>query len=532
MSIILPSALSRAGSGLRQAARYGWEYSPFGDNRPVARILVAECRQEICSFNPVASRYEDFAVRWGSGIFDYHSSAREEVGGALGVFSSDGGCKPVPTYSAVAITSGGTLARRDFRRIADEFLSSLREAVPADGAYFALHGAMSAEGESDPEGYLLSKAREILGEDVPIVVSLDLHGLITSRLLRHSDALVAYHTYPHVDFHETGARAARLLLDILGGHVRPVTARVKIPALLRGDELVTMTGLFGHVIRSAEQFEASGSGLSAGVTIGNPFTDVPALRSNSFAVADGDPQLAAKCALDLASQIWTRRRAMQASLTHLEEAVKLAGHTRGCAVLMDAADATSSGAPGDGNAILREVLQSGFRGTVLAPIVGPAAVGDAFSAGVGNTVRTAIGGELDPARSRPLPVEARVKLLSDGDFRSESFGCGWSAGPTAVLEIGRHVVVATTRPVSLFDRALFLAHGQDPKRFDLVVVKSPHCEPHMYSDWCGRLIQVDGPGATSANLASLPYSRCSRPVFPLDRDVTFEPEVEMFRRGG
>ena len=48
-------------------------------------------------------------------------------------------------------------------------------------------------------------------------------------------------------------------------------------------------------------------------------------------------------------------------------------------------------------------------------------------------------------------------------------------------------------PVSLYDRALFLAHGQDPRRFDLVVVKSPHCEPHMYSDWCGRLINVDGP---------------------------------------
>ena len=498
----------------------------------MTRILVAECRQEVCSFNPVASRYEDFAVRWGSGISDYNSSAREEVGGALRVFSADGGCNPVPTYSATSITSGGTLAGPDFRRIAGEFLGSLREALPADGAYFALHGAMSAEGEDDPEGYLLSKAREILGEQVPIVVSLDLHGVLTRRMLRHSDAVVAYHTYPHVDFHETGARAARLLLGILGGHVRPVAARVKIPALVRGDELITATGLFGHVIGSAKRFEASAGGLSAGVTIGNPFTDVPALRSNSIAVADGDPQLAAKCALDLANQIWAGRKAMQASLTNLKKAVMLAGQTTGCAVLMDAADATSSGASGDGNAILREVIQRGFQGSVLAPIVAPKAVRDAFAAGVGTTVRTAVGGELDPARFRPLHVDARVKLLSDGDFRSESFGCLWSAGPTAVLEIGRYVLVATTRPVSLFDRALFLAHGQDPKRFDLVVVKSPHCEPHMYSDWCARLIQVDGPGATSANLASLPYSRCSRPVFPLDQIVTFEPQVEMFGRGG
>ena len=84
--------------------------------------------------------------------------------------------------------------------------------------------------------------------------------------------------------------------------------------------------------------------------------------------------------------------------------------------------------------------------------------------------------------------------------------------------------------MSLYDRALFLAHGQDPRRFDLVVVKSPHCEPHMYSDWCGRLINVDGPGATSANLRSLGHAECARPVFPLDKGVEFVPQATVYQR--
>jgi len=75
------------------------------------------------------------------------------------------------------------------------------------------------------------------------VVSLDLHGILTDRMLQHADAVVMYHTYPHVDFYETGERAARLLLRILPARVRPVTAVVTIPALVRGDELITATGL-------------------------------------------------------------------------------------------------------------------------------------------------------------------------------------------------------------------------------------------------------------------------------------------------
>jgi microcystin degradation protein MlrC len=399
-----------------------------------------------------------------------------------------------------------------------------------DAVYFALHGAMASENEDDPEGYLLAETRKILGEQIPIVVSLDLHGVLTDRMLQHADAAVMYHTYPHVDFYETGGRAARLLLRILRREVNPVSAAVTIPALIRGDELITETGLLGGIIRAAKAVEGSPSGLVAGMFIGNPFTDLPGLCSRSVVVTDSDPARAEREAVKLAEDFWRVRERLQASLTSLEEAAQIAKTTTGTVILTDAADATSSGASGDSNAILRALLEQEYQGRALIPIVDPPAVRAAFAAGVGNTVRTQVGGALDTRRFQPVPIEARVRMLSEGRLRSESHGDQWYAGDTAVLQAGAITLVVTSRAVSLYDRSLFLAHGQDPTQFDAVVVKSPHCQERFYKAWAARLVNVDAPGATSANLKSLGHTRCARPMFPLDDKVEFSPHAKLFRR--
>lgn len=495
------------------------------------RVLIAECKQEISSFNPVPSSYEDFRVVFGPALFAHHAGVQSEVAGALSVLGQRPDLELVPGYGAQANTSGGTLGAASFRRIADEFLGAVRAAGPVDAVYFSLHGAMAAEGEEDPEGFLLAETRKILGERVPIVASFDLHGIITDRILQHCDAIAIYHTYPHVDFFQTGERAARLLLRILDGGARPTTARVPIPALVRGDELITATGLFGRMIRAAQAIEASPGGLSAGMFIGNPFTDVPDLCSNVIVCTDGDPARAEREAVAIARDFWQVRERLQARLTPLAEAVRQAAATTGgTVVLVDAADATSSGASGDSNAILRELEAQGYAGRVLAPLVDPPAVRAAFAAGVGGEVRVGVGGALDP-RFAPLPIVGRVRMLSDGSFRNESDGATWRAGDTAVVEAGRRTLVLTSRPVSLYDRSLFLAHGQDPTAFDLVVVKSPHCQHRFYAAWAARLINVDAPGSTSANLPTLGHTRCQRPIFPLDPGVEFEPRARHFRRG-
>ncbi len=493
------------------------------------RILINECKQEISSFNPVPGRYEDFAVSFGQEVLDVHRGVGSEVGGALSVFAGHPEIEVVPGYSARAITSGGTVADADFARIAREFLEAVRQARFADAIYFSLHGAMAAETEHDAEGYLLQETRKIVGERTPIVTSLDLHGILTDRILEHSDAVVLYHTYPHVDFYQTGERSARLLLKILAGEVKPVAARVAIPAMVRGYELRTETGKWGACVRRAIAVENGPKGLSGGMFIGNPFTDVPDLCSNTLIVTDDDAALAEREAISISNDFWAMREHLRQTLTPLEECVRLASEATGHTVLVDAADATSSGASGDSNAILRALVKAGYKRTALIPLVDKPAVEAAFDAGVGATIRVPLGGSLDP-RFVPLEMVCQVRMLSDGRFRNESHGSFWNGGLSALLESGNYMFTVTSKAVSLYDRSPFYALGQNPLDFDTVIVKSPHCQFHMFEGPSKLYLNVDAPGSTSADVKSLGHTRCRRPIFPLDENVTFTPKATLFRR--
>lgn len=495
------------------------------------RILVAECKQEVSTFNPVLSEYDDFHIYQGAALEDTYRGTRTEVGGALAVFDADPEVEVVPTYGACCRTSGGTLAHGAWTRIRDEFVAAIEAAPSVDAVFLSLHGAMASEQEMDPEGHLLAEVRRILGAEIPVVVSLDLHGIITDRMFALSDAVVGFHTYPHVDFYETGERAAKLLRRIMRGEVQPVTAKVAIPALVRGDELITKTGKIRHAIELAQALEDDPDGLSAGIFIGNPFTDVPELQSYTFAVTNGDPAKAEKVARRMADALWADHESMQVPLVTLDQMVaQLAGKPTGTVGLVDAADATSSGASGDSNAILAKLIEGDYAGTVLAPLVDPPAVERAFALGVGGEGDFALGGALDSARYRPLQLKCRVRLLADGIIHAESFDAEWDSGLTAVLQAGNVTLVVGSRPVHLFDRSFFWAHGQNPAHFNAVVIKSPHCQPHMFEAWCREMIHVDAPGSTSANLQSLGHRRCPRPMFPLDREVVFDPQVRLYQR--
>lgn len=493
------------------------------------RILLAECEQEISSFNPVLSEYEDFEVHRGADLMAANDTAQTCIHGALDVFRTRRDVQVIPTYGAKAC-SAGPLSRPGFERLAGELLAAIRERVQetpqVDALYFSLHGAMGAEHELDPEGYLLEEVRKLLGPNRPIVCSLDLHGVLTARMLRHLTGLAVYHTYPHADFINTGERAARLLLRILDGGVRPVVARVVVPALVRGPELMTKTGLYGEIIRAAEQLERQGPVLAAAMIIGNPFTDVPELCSQAVVVADNAPALASEGALRLATEFWAHRQRMQARLTPLAEAIAEAKTLKGPVTFTDAADAPSSGASGDSSAVLAGLLQHGYSGTALLPIVDAPAVRQAMVAGVGQRIPVTLGGSLDP-RFTPVRLEAAVEMLSRGRFTFEFSGTPADAGPTAVFTSKNLTVIAMSRPVLLMDRSLFLAHGRDPQHFDLIVVKSPGAYARYFT-WATKNFVVDVPGATSANLLSLPYRHCRRPMFPLDSDTPFAPRVELF----
>ena len=120
----------------------------------MARILIFSCMQEVSSFNPVPSTFEDFNIGRGQQWLDDRRSINDEIGGALSVFESEADVEVVPTMGAKAITSGGTLGQADWETLRAELVQTLEDNSQVDAAYFCLHGAMSAEGEPDPEALL------------------------------------------------------------------------------------------------------------------------------------------------------------------------------------------------------------------------------------------------------------------------------------------------------------------------------------------------------------------------------------------
>ena len=492
------------------------------------RILVAECMQEISSFNPLQSGYENFHIERGEQM-RAQEGLNTALGGAFAVFR-ELGMQPVLSIGARA-GSAGLLSAAGWKKLSTEVLAHVAEkaAGGVDGVYFSLHGAMGADGELDPEGYLLTETRRIVGKDIPIVISLDLHGILTDRMLRQINGVAIYHTYPHVDFASTGERAARILHRLVSKKIHPTIARVVIPALVRGDELITKSGCYGELIREARRMELDGTAMSAGIMIGNPFTDVPELCCQVVVATDGDGELAKAEALMLAREFWPRRHRMQGKLMSLERAIGQASSISGPVIFTDAADATSSGATGDSNLILRGLRDSTYPKRVLAQIVDAPAAAAAHMAGVGATITVTLGGAIDSRRFAPMEVSARVRLLSDGQARLETMKTGLDAGPTAVLQFGNFTVVVFSKTLSLFDRAMYFANGLDPTDFDLIVVKSPHTENHMYDAWVENNFNIDVPGATSANVKSLGHTICARPMYPLDDGVVFEPVATLYR---
>lgn len=485
------------------------------------KILLAAFKQETATFNPARSGLEHFAIARGPEILALQKT-RSEIGGALDVFTATNDIEVVPTYAAWAV-SGGPVADDALDTMIDELLASIRAHADVDGALIIFHGAMAGETEVDPEGRVLMAARQTLGS-IPIVTTFDLHGVMTDALVEHSDAIVPFHTYPHVDQYETGQRGAQCLLRLLTTAAQPTIARIKLPMLVRGDELITATGRFGEAIGMCQEIEASAKGLAAGIFIGNPFTDVPDLRSNVVITTDGDLELAQREAARIARFMWDNRTHFVAPLTPVDEAIHIAEETAGLTVFSDAADATSSGASGDSNAALKGLIEQEYSGKALLPLVDAPAVAAAFAAGIGATLRIPLGGSVDSGRHTPIECEVYVKSLHDGHFLY-SDGLPGHAGRTAVLAIGTYTLMVTTLPVSIMDRHVFMACGLLPEHFDLVVCKSPNgFRPH-YEAIASRIIAVDLPGSTSANLQSLPYQHCARPVFPLDEDVPAPAEI-------
>jgi microcystin degradation protein MlrC len=222
---------------------------------------------------------------------------------------------------------------------------------------------------------------------------------------------------------------------------------------------------------------------------------------------------------------------MQAPLTSLEESIAIARDTAGMTVFSDAADATSSGASGDSNSILKGLIADEFPKRALLPLVDAPAAQEAFRQGVGSRFTVALGGTVDRQRHSPVECEVYVQSLHDGYFVDEN-GEPKRAGKTAVLTTGTYSIMVTQFPVSIMGRRVFEERGLNPIDFDLVVCKSPNGFRTHFDSICERVVAVDCPGSTSANLKSLPYKNVTRPIYPLDEDAQAQISAQIIPTRG
>ena len=490
----------------------------------MGNILIGSFFQETNDFHPNPTVYEDFTVKRGDEVLDGRhrrtrgdgdGPPRDSIAGAVRVLRSRPELELVGTYGAW-MGAGGTITQECFERICSEFVAAMADAKEGvTGIYLDLHGAMAAEEEKDPEGALLEGLRDVFGPELPIVASFDMHGTITRRMLTHLDGATILHTYPHIDWEDTGARAAGVLLRILDG-ARPVIGTAYTPTMVRGDELKTATGVHGTFIRHCVRLEERDDVLAAGIMLGHPPTDCPEQGSRIIIVTDGNPDLASSEALELASDFWAMRKRMQCALYSVEEGIALAERADGPMVFADAADATSSGAPGTSNAILAGLMKSSYRGKVLLPLRDARAIDAAREAGVGATITVPLGGTHDD-RFTPIEVTATVELLGKrGDV------------PIAVLRADNITIFLASEGPILCDRWMYDDFGQNPKGFDIIVQKLPHTPYEHYDEWAAKTITIDVPGAASPNIPSLGHRHVTRPIYPLDPDMTFAPQAELY----
>jgi microcystin degradation protein MlrC len=178
----------------------------------------------------VPTKLADFKVHLDKEIIDTHRGARTICSAFLKV-AEEQGFEVVPTVWAGA-TPSGLVESSAFSWLLD----NLAARVPSggrlvDGVLLHLHGAMAAEGCDDVEGRVLEVVRGIVGNQTPIVSTLDMHANITGKMVSNADVLVGYDTYPHVDGYERGLEAAKIMARILRGEIVPTMAMAKPPMI-------------------------------------------------------------------------------------------------------------------------------------------------------------------------------------------------------------------------------------------------------------------------------------------------------------
>jgi microcystin degradation protein MlrC len=449
--------------------------------------------------------FEAFELLEGQAIVDRHAGTGTVFGGMLDA----SGFEPVPLLSAGAWPAGRVTAET-LEVLCSRFRAALLNAGTLDGVLLNLHGAMVAVGEDDVERVVLALVKEVVG-DVPVVAVFDLHGNPSPETVGLCDAAVVYDTYPHVDMRERGAEAAEIIVELLdGAHYRTLARKVPvlISPLAQGTGDLPMRDLEAR----ARQLGQTAPIRRVALFPGFPYSDV-ARAGFSVVVThqEGSEDRANEAAAEIAAAVerheWRVERPDPAAA--VAEAIR---STERPVVLADVADNIGGGAPGDGTALLSELLNQGAEGVVMC-IADPEVAREAARRGAGTMLNARVGAKTDRRHGDPVPIRAKVQRVTDGRYRTAGSwmtGQEFSMGTTAVLQADGVTLVVMERATPPFHKEQLTSQGIEPDKAAIIVAKGALAWRAAFGDVARTVIEVDTPGICPADPSVLP--RATQPM--------------------
>jgi microcystin degradation protein MlrC len=433
-----------------------------------------------------------------------------------------------PVGIALAMTEpNGPVEHGFFVELLDTIERRLKAALPVDAAYICSHGAALTTEEDDPDGVLFAKVREIVGPDVPIAATLDLHANVSERMVRSLDAFIGYRTNPHLDMRERGAEAAAAIREMLAG-LRPQAAFIRLPIVPPTVTLLTAAGPYAEMIDLGQR-RMNPEIMNVSAMGGFAFADAATCGLSVVVTARHDKRAAETLAREIAALGWANRARFYPHLTSLDDAVAKAlavGRDPSLPALAfaDVADNPGGGGRGNTTFLLRALYEAGVRDALLAVFYDPPLAAEAHRYGRHYQFDARFNREESTKFSEPWSAPARVVSLTDGNCvgrRGIYGGMRLELGPCAALRVGGTTVVVISHRVQCADPIFFEMMGLDIGQARSVVVKSRGHFRGGFDEFFGpdQIVEVDLPGLTSPVLSRFDWKRLPRPVIPLDDNV-------------
>jgi microcystin degradation protein MlrC len=496
----------------------------------MARIAVGGFQHETNTFAPQQATWDDFvrADAWppllhGAELIAGVEGFNIPISGAVKQLK-EFGHELVPLAWASA-PPASYVTTDAYERMWALFDADLKRAGHLDALYLDLHGAMVAEHTEDGEGEWLRRIRGIVGNDLPIVASLDYHANLTPDMARLATAMVGYRTYPHIDMAVTGRRAAELL-DRLLKEKRPVYRAYRqldflIPLVWQCTFIEPAKSIFDLVgeLEAGEKSHNQGI-VSVTHTPGFPPADIA--QCGPALVVYGHDKEAVEAAADkLAQAVKVQERAFDGELLDPDaaavRAIELAAKASKPIVLADVQDNPGAGGTSDTVGLLAALMRHKAKGAVIGMIVDEASAQAAFEAGEGNILRRGIGAVVGYAGEQPVEADWRVVRVGDGRFTGTGpfyGGAKFQIGPMALLtdEASGVSVVLASRRVQAADQEMFRHVGVEPAKVPILALKST---VHFRADFqpiAETILVVQSPGAHVTDPAELPYKHLRKGV--------------------